>query len=49
MFFQYLRKLQLLPTEKKRAVALFLSVTLTAMIFGLWLTSFNQKNLNIIP
>ena len=43
MFFQYLRKLQLLPTEKKQAVALFLSVTLTAMIFGLWLTSFNQK------
>ena len=40
MFFQYLRKLQLLPPEKKQAVALFLSVTITAMVFGLWLTTF---------
>ena len=43
MFFNILRKLQLLPPEKKQAVALFLSVTATAMIFGLWLTAFNQK------
>lgn len=49
MFFQYLRKLQLLPPEKKQAVALFLSVTATAMIFGLWLTAFNQKTEKLAP
>ncbi|MFA6273395.1 MAG: hypothetical protein WC673_02825 [Candidatus Paceibacterota bacterium] len=46
MFFQYLRKLQLLPPEKKQMVVLFLSVTITAMIFGLWLTTLNLGGTN---
>lgn len=41
MFFNLLRKLQLLPPEKKQVLVLFLSITATATIFGLWLTTLN--------
>jgi len=41
MFFQYLKKLQSLPAEKRHMVVLFLSITITAMVFGLWLTTLN--------
>ena len=41
MFFNILRKLQLLPPEKRQILVLFFSVTATAMIFGLWLTTLN--------
>ncbi|OHA26645.1 MAG: hypothetical protein A3D52_03110 [Candidatus Taylorbacteria bacterium RIFCSPHIGHO2_02_FULL_44_36] len=41
MFFNIIKKLQLLPPEKRQMLALFLSITATAMIFGLWLTTFN--------
>ena len=41
MFFNILRKLQSWPPEKRQMVVLFVSITLTAMIFGLWLTTFN--------
>ena len=41
MFFNILRKLQLLPPEKRQILVLFLSVMVTALIFGLWLTTLN--------
>ena len=41
MFFNTLRKLQTLPPGKRQMAVLFVSITLTAMVFGFWLTTLN--------